>query len=508
MVTQDVAVLIVGAGPVGLAAAAESARHGLAVRVIDELPAPNEQSRAVALQARTLESLHPLGVVDELLARGRPQNRVDIVGRAGRVEASLDFTTIASTYAFVLDLPQPVTEGVLRRAVESSAVPIEYSTSLRSLVQDEDGVTATVATPSGESTIRAMYVIGADGARGRTRHLAGLRYDDYLEGDVALLADVEADVDFSRDVTTLLNDERGERSIHPMPGDRVRLGFAAPGADPSTTPTLEEVQARCLQLYDGRVRVREAHWLSYYRSRSGLVPRLRADRILLAGDSAHVHPPAGGQGMNLGIQDAIALVWRLALVTSGDATPVLLDDYAVERHAVAAEVVDGARRLSRLMLSTSRVGAEKRRLALFALGHLGSASAHRAAVTAQLTVDYSPLGTVVTDHHHLAGRRLPPVTGITHDGVATSVEEIISGPVHTVIVFRSPDDDSPPAAPVLRHGVATSIPIVDGDGGLAELTGHRSGMIVVRPDGYVAANVDARGGRIVSMHLDRLLRRG
>lgn len=508
MVTHEVAVLIVGAGPVGLTAAAESARHGLTVRVIDALPAPNEQSRAVALQARTLESLHPLGVVDELLARGRPQSRVDIVGHAGRVEASLDFTSIASEYAFVLDLPQPATEGVLRRAVEAAGIPIEYSTRLRSLTQDEDGVTATVTTPSGDSTIRAAYAIGADGARGMTRHLAGSKYDDYVEGDVALLADVEADIDFPRDVTTLLNDERGERSIHPMPGDRVRLGFAAPGADPATEPTLAEVQANCSRLYDGRVRVREAHWLSYYRSRSGLVPRLRIGRILLAGDAAHVHPPAGGQGMNLGIQDAIALVWRLALVTAGDATPDLLDDYALERHAVAADVVDGARRLSRLMLSTSRAGAEKRRLALFALGHFGSASAHRAAVTAQLTVDYSPLGTVVADRHHLAGRRLPPVSGLTHDGVATGVEELVSGPVHTVILFGPAGDDAPPAAPALRRGMATTVRVVDGDGRLAQLTGHRSGIVVVRPDGYVAANVGAHGGQIVSDHLDRVLRRG
>ncbi|HEY0535197.1 MAG TPA: FAD-dependent monooxygenase [Actinoplanes sp.] len=334
-------VLVVGAGPTGLALACDLARRNVKVRILDKNPEHPHGSRGKGLSPRTLEVLDDLGVIGEALASGvthlphRKYQGTQVISEVDP-EAGRE-PTAEIPYPVGLMIPQWRVERILRDRLAESGVEVERNTEVTGLNQDADGVTATVGA-SGDG-IRAGYLAACDGGRSTVRKLLGLK----LRGetpDVQLMAvgDVEAD-GLSRDAWHQWFTGTGGIMLCPLPGTGSFQVQASHELDENGDP-LEPTRARFQQTFDRvagvpGVRLHNLTWRSTYRVQVRMVDRLRSGRVLLAGDAAHVHPIAGGLGLNTGIQDAYNLGWKLGLVITGQATEGLLETYEQERLPIA-----------------------------------------------------------------------------------------------------------------------------------------------------------------------------
>jgi 2-polyprenyl-6-methoxyphenol hydroxylase-like FAD-dependent oxidoreductase len=337
-------VLVAGAGPTGLTLALDLARRDIAVRVIDRSPAFPGGSRGKGLSPRTLEVLDDLGVADEALASGvthlphRKYRGTEIVAEADP-EAGRE-PTEQIPYPVGLLIPQWRVEQILRERLAHHGVEVERGRELTGLEQDADGVTAVVRTGS---AIRARYLAACDGGRSTVRRLLGLK----LRGetpDVQLMAVGDVEVDgLSRDAWHQWFAGREAIMLCPLPGTasfQVQASHELDEDGDPLEPTLERFQ-RTFDRVAGvsGVRLHDLAWRSTYRVNVRMVDRLRAGRVFLAGDAAHVHPIAGGLGMNTGVQDAYNLGWKLGLVAGGRAGDGLLDTYEQERLPIASELL-------------------------------------------------------------------------------------------------------------------------------------------------------------------------
>lgn len=343
MSTQVADVAVVGAGPTGLTAAGEMARRGWTVRVLDAASEPFPGSRGKGIQPRSLEVLDLLGVTDRLLALGRfrmpfrfhePGGGTRDVDVHAGAEPTPDRPWVRSLF-----IPQWRTEQVLRERLAEFGVTVEQNAGATDMTQDADGVDLTLT--DGRS-LRAGWVIGADGASSTVRKLLDVPFLGQTQEETRmLLADVEID-GLSRDRSHIWETADGSDlvgvgvALTPLPGSatwQLQVGHG----DPARGASPDEVRAAAAGL-DPRIRVRRVHWSSTWRLNVRMVERYRVGRVFLAGDAAHVHSPAGGQGMNTGIQDAANLGWKLAAVLGG-AEDCLLDTYEAERLPVAADVL-------------------------------------------------------------------------------------------------------------------------------------------------------------------------
>ncbi|MFB7160500.1 FAD-dependent monooxygenase [Streptomyces sp. NPDC056242] len=359
-------VLIVGAGPVGLSAAAELRRHGVRCRLVDRLLARLPHAKAVGIQPRTLEIWDRMGLARAALEAAVPM-RGQLIYVNGREQARIDLVLPPEVpYGFAA-LPQYETERLIEEYVGGLGTFIERNTELLSFTQDEDGVTALLRTDSGaEEELRVRYLVGCDGAHSTVRKGLGLSFEGGAFDEGYMLADVEADWDLPHGY--------GVRSTHraddgstddvlvciPLPGNgRYRMSALVPpelserGADRGPTrgdgvthglqsggvPELSHLQAVVDRLAPVPATLSHLRWSSVFRISHRIVDRYADGRVFVAGDAAHIHPPTGAQGMNTGIQDACNLAWKLALVLRGEAGPALLTSYDAERRPVGEEVV-------------------------------------------------------------------------------------------------------------------------------------------------------------------------
>ncbi|WP_416965373.1 FAD-dependent oxidoreductase, partial [Streptomyces sp. Agncl-13] len=339
---SDDDVLIVGAGPTGLTLAIELARRGAGVRIVDAAPAPHRESRGKGLQPRTLEVLEDVGVTGRALATGTTRLPFRKYFDGVHVNDTDPFADARPTpdapYERGVLIGQWQVEELLRERLAEFGVGVEPGTEVTGFEQDEDGVTAVLA--DGER-IRAGHLVGCDGGRSRVRKAMGVRFDGTTEETQSMVVgDVEAE-GIGRDVWhQWFTPDGGGVMLCPMPGTNSFQFQAGPELDANgdpLPPTLESFQ----RIFDRHARVpgvtlTDPTWLSVWRVNVRMVDRMRAGRVFLAGDAAHVHPIAGGLGMNTGIQDAYNLGWKLALATAGRAGPGLLDTYEEERLPVAA----------------------------------------------------------------------------------------------------------------------------------------------------------------------------
>ncbi|HKT02574.1 MAG TPA: FAD-dependent monooxygenase, partial [Rugosimonospora sp.] len=336
-------VLVVGAGPTGLTLACDLARRGVAVRLIDRLPEYPRGSRGKGLTPRTLEVLDDLGVVGAVLASGTthlPHRKY----RGAEVISEVDPDTGREGTPGVphpdfLMIPQWRVEQILRDRLASLGVAVELGAELRALAQDATGVMATV----GDGAIRAGYVVGCDGGHSTVRRLLGLRLHGHTP-EVELMAVGDVLVDgLGRDAWHQWFTADGGIMLCPLPGTDAFQVQASHERGPDGEP-LEPTLERFQQTFDRvagvpGVRLRELTWQSTYRVNVRMVDQLRVGRVFLAGDAAHIHPIAGGLGMNTGIQDAYNLGWKLGLVVAGAAGDSLLDTYEEERLPVASQLL-------------------------------------------------------------------------------------------------------------------------------------------------------------------------
>jgi 2-polyprenyl-6-methoxyphenol hydroxylase-like FAD-dependent oxidoreductase len=339
----DTDVLIIGAGPSGLTLAASLVKKGVATTVVDRQPAGANTSRAAVVNSRTLEVLEDLDVARRLVKEGIQAPRFSIRDRE-RTLIPIDFSGLPTDYPYSLMVPQSTTEKLLLdRLVELGGSVIRPKT-LTSITQDADGVTATF---DDGGVIRARYAVGADGIHSTVREQAGIGFQGGSYDESFMLADVRLSGEAPLDEVILFWAKAGMTVVAPLPGDIFRI--VAPVADAPEEPSAPFIQ----QILDsrgpgaGRMVVTDVIWGSRFRIHHRVADTYRAGRLLLSGDAAHVHSPAGGQGMNLGIQDGVALAHALARVLAGEPDRVL-DDYSEARRPIAQQVVEMTDRLTRL----------------------------------------------------------------------------------------------------------------------------------------------------------------
>ncbi len=335
-------VLVVGAGPVGLVAAAELARHGLSVLIIDKLPQPTDESRAIAVHARSLDMLARMGVVDQLMATGVKARGMELhSGRKELIRVPLD--SVDAAYPFSLNTPQTETERVLGEHLTALGVSVERQVELTKLEQTEDAARVTLSHPDGRNEeLSAPWVIGADGAHSTVRHLVGGKLEGTFVGERFLLGDVDAEHDLDSESMYTFFAPEGPVLAMPMRNGRMRVMAQvhdAPDTPLNLHPTLEQLQTVVDERVGG-IRLIRGHWLTSFELHHAQSSQYRWGRVFLVGDSAHIHSPAGGQGMNTGMQDAFNLAWKLAAVVDGQSSATLLDTYHDERYPVAKSMID------------------------------------------------------------------------------------------------------------------------------------------------------------------------
>ena len=407
-------VLISGAGPVGLTMANELVRHGISVRIVDKSAERTDKSKALVLWSRTLELFDHAGYVEPFLAAGMQAHGAQM-SNGKDVIARISLDDIESVYPYALMIPQSDTERVLEEQLAKRGVKVERTVGLESFTDQGNQVQAVLRKASGESeTLTADWLIGCDGAHSTVRHGLGFTFDGTTQPSDWYLADGHISGLEPQDRLHIFWHKDGILAFFPITAGRWRviadLG-PAQGDAHCPDPTLQEVQALItLRGTDGIV-IKDAYWLAAFRINERKVSQYGRGRAFLAGDAAHIHSPAGGQGMNTGMQDAFNLAWKLSLVIGGVCKPSLLDSYSVERSAVGDMVLRNASRLTDAAIVRNPIIQGLRNTVVkFALGfpQLG----HRVAnLLAELDIGYprSPL-TVAGAHHpsaRKAGERWP-----------------------------------------------------------------------------------------------------
>jgi 2-polyprenyl-6-methoxyphenol hydroxylase-like FAD-dependent oxidoreductase len=356
MTFNQTKVIIVGAGPAGMTAAMELARQGIPVRLIEKTAEPATTSRAIGVQARTLELFEQRGMVDPMIARGNRGLAGSIYDGGERI-FRLDFSHIDSKYNYMLFISQAETEAILRDALAKQGVAIEREVELHALSQSDRGESITAVLKHKDGSLESAtydYLIDTEGAHSIARTTVGLQFKGKTLDESYALGDLYIDGHLSETDFHIFSSKHGFMGLFPMGNGRFRIIASNPISQPSkdTEPSLDELQ----QIYNQRssipVRFHDMGWSSWFRINSRMVETLRAGRIFLGGDASHIHSPAGAQGMNTGIQDMINLSWKLALVIKGQATPKLLDTYSDDRVPLIRNV------LTKTEALTSAIGFE------------------------------------------------------------------------------------------------------------------------------------------------------
>ncbi|MGV9836434.1 rifampin monooxygenase [Nocardia niigatensis] len=338
-------VIIAGAGPTGLMLAAELRLHGVEVLVLDRDPEPTKVVRAMGMHARSVEVLDQRGVADRFLALGKQHDpSAFFAGIAPARPLRLD-----TTFPFVLGLMQPVTDRLLAEWAVELGAEIRRGCAVTGLSQDADGVTVELADGS---RLRSRYLAGCDGGRSTVRRLLGIGFPGEPAKHETLMGEVELTTPQEEVMPLVMELHKTHRRFGAMPlGNGVfRLGAPADGVaeDRDAPPTLDELKRQVQAIAGTDFGAHSPRWLSRFGDATRLADSYRSGRVFLAGDAAHIHPPNGGQGLNLGVQDAFNLGWKLAAAVNGWAPADLLDTYESERRPVAAGVLDTARAMSEL----------------------------------------------------------------------------------------------------------------------------------------------------------------
>ncbi|HKS99567.1 MAG TPA: FAD-dependent monooxygenase [Rugosimonospora sp.] len=514
---DEIDVLVVGAGPTGLALARQLQVYGARVRVIDQLADRVHESRALAIQPRTLEVLAPLGVTGELVAAGNPAVQLRLhAGRAVVPVALTDIGAVDTAYPYLLFLSQAQTEHIL-----GAGVPVEREVRLVTL--DPGGATCRLRHGDGrEEVVRARYVAGCDGAHSTVRQQAGIPFAGAAYPQTFVLADLEADGLEPGAVHGYLAGT-GLLFFFPLgtPATWRLLAIRRPGLDGAPV-TVDELQSTVDEWAapDPPV-LRDPVWMTDFRIHVRGAGRYRSGPLFLAGDAAHIHSPAGGQGMNTGIQDAVNLGWKLGYAVTGRARPELLDTYEAERAPVGQAVLRLTDRLFTLATAGNPLvrAARTRLVPVLAPLAVRSAVLRRSAfrTTSELAIRYrsSPLSTdlIGGGRGPRAGDRLPDAP-VVHNGQQTMLHAVLGTAGYHLLLCG---DGADPARLVRRWaGVVTVHRLTAGGTGALRdpdgtalrrlgVGGRELRQILVRPDGYIGYRASGPDLAGVDAHLSRWL---
>ncbi|HYY79709.1 MAG TPA: FAD-dependent monooxygenase [Actinomycetes bacterium] len=535
--TDSCEVLVVGAGPTGLTLANELARRGVQVRVIDQATHHTTETRALGVQARTLESLDRMGVADAAIERALPITRFNVFSERHRI-AHFDLGRLETPFPFLLMFPQNEIEALLERHLAGLGVRVGRGTRLLAVAERDDGVAATLRDPDGRRVeVLSRWLVACDGAHSPIREQLGLRFvGDALEESFAV-ADLRVEWPLPYDELFAFLDRGNFTTFFPMRGGLHRVAVAYTGRQaPTGDVTLAEVQGAVDACGPPGVRIVELKEAGRFRINQRAVDHQSRGRVFLAGDAAHVNSLVGAQGMNIGMQDSFNLGWKLALVSAGLAPDELLATYAVEREPAVRRTVRGTRRFTRMTLLRNPVSALARRRLAPLLLERPKVRATIETALAQLDISYA-----AGDRRPAADGPPAPVAGDRAPDVvlrepgrdaAGHLLRVLRGDQFSLLVF-------PAAAAPLPHDLVRPLLAAhpgqvrawyvaadaDGNGGGGGAEGRaaestlrdpggqvrrrygvgREGMVLVRPDGYVAARAESLADAAVAGYLDRWL---
>jgi 3-(3-hydroxy-phenyl)propionate hydroxylase len=459
-------VVIVGGGPTGLMSAAELTLAGVDVTILERRARPElVGSRAGGFHSRTLEVLDQRGIVDRFLAEGQVAQAVGFAG------ATLDLSDFPTRYPHSLALWQKHIERILLGWVEELGVPIRRGVEVTGFAQDDTGVDVQLA--DGEP-LRTAYLIGADGGRSVIRRASGIDFVGWDATRSNLIAEVEVTEDIPKGVRL---DATGIHGLQLLEDGRtVRVLVTEEEVGPATEPTLSDLGAALKVVFGTDFGIHRPTWISRFTDATRQAAAYRERRVLLAGDAAHIHSPAGGQGIGLGVQDAVNLGWKLAQVVKGVSPDSLLDTYHAERHPAGARALKVSMAQSVLQRADGRIEAVRDTIADL-LG-FDEPRTLMAGLISGLDIVYD-----VGDGHPLLGRRVPDLDLVTPDG-PRRVFELLHDARPVLLDLGQPGRlDLAAWGDRVRHVHAEytgawELPVLGG------VTGPTA--VLIRPDGHVA----------------------
>ncbi|MFG3556710.1 rifampin monooxygenase [Micromonospora sp. NPDC047557] len=391
-------VIIAGCGPTGAMLAAELRLHDVRVLVLEKETEPASAVRIVGLHIRSLEVMAMRGLLDRMLEHGRKRPAAGFFAAINKPAP----TGLDSPYAYLLGIRQPVIERLLAQHATDQGAQVQRGRGVTGLAQDDDGV--TVELSDGER-LRARYLVGCDGGRSAVRKLLGVGFPGEPSRNETLMGEMEAGVPPEEIASTVAAIGGTQHRFWVRPAGVGVYSVVVPAAgvsDRAVPPAIEDFRQQLRAIVGTDFGVHSPRWMSRFGDATRLAERYRVGRVLLAGDAAHIHPPIGGQGLNLGLQDAVNLGWKLAAQIRGWAPETLLDTYQAERHPVAADVLDNTRAQTELL--SSEPGARAVRRLLTELMDFDEVNRHLLEKITGTGIRYD-----VGEGPDLLGRRLPDV---------------------------------------------------------------------------------------------------
>jgi 2-polyprenyl-6-methoxyphenol hydroxylase-like FAD-dependent oxidoreductase len=484
-------VLVAGAGPVGMTIALELARYGVPVRIVDKAAQRTDKSKALVIWSRTLELLDRGGGSAPFVDAGFKALAVNFIA-GDKAIGRVSMGGVQTPYPFGLMLPQSETERLLEERLRDLGVAVERRVELTTFKSNTDGVEAVLRHADGrEEAVSSDWLVGCDGAHSTVRHGVGATFTGKTMDSDWMLADVHmTGYPFPDSETSVYWDRDGVFVIFPISPGRYRViaDLPASGAEHPHTPTLEQVQAIIDQRGPSGLKAFDPIWLAGFRINGRKVASYRWGRVFLAGDAAHVHSPAGGQGMNTGMQDAFNLAWKLALVVRGMCAENLLDSYSPERSGVGDLVLKAADRLTAIGTIRNPVAQSVRNLVGHVMLGLSPVQHALADTMTEVTIGYpeSPLnGPSLGGAGPKPGERVIPIAGQVPVG---------SGGTPLLALFAEKTDST---ADLVRRFQGLLDPDI-------RPAFHDGGIWLVRPDGYVACS--SRDTDVVASYLNRVFR--